>query len=41
MGIDRAALSRIERGIERPKEGVRARLALALDITKAEVTEAP
>lgn len=32
VGIDRVALSRIERGLERPRESVRARLALALDI---------
>jgi len=40
-GVNRGDLSRIERGVIRPSERTRYRLANALGITPAEVTEAP
>lgn len=40
-GIDPAALSRIERGWERPTERVRYRIASVLGLDPAEVTDAP
>ena len=40
-GIDRALLSRIERGVERPTEAVRRRLADVLDVHPYALTEPP